>query len=789
MALDLLYALRALRRAKLYAIGVVSIVALAAAINLAVFAVVAPALVAPLPFAKAPDRLVAIREAHAGAPAHVAPRDYALLQALRTIPQVAAYASGPEISFTLLGHGLAERVPGAIVSGDFFSVLRARPMMGRVLLPSDDLDEARSVVVLAHSLWVSRFGADRSIVGAQVLLNGREYSVVGVMPASFDFPAGAQVWLAKLKHAYRALNRTDIVVPSYGVIGRLARGTELRTARAELATRRPAGTSGSGVYRFTAIGLREATYGPVRRPLELAWLVAGCFLLLACGNLASLSAARSYQRRGEVALRAALGAGSAVARRPAVLEALLLCCLGTALGAFLGVWATRLLGALAPPGIPAPSVGGSDWLGLGLLVGVAAVISLAPVLSPGRGWLAGLAPLLRDKRRGGSSLIVGQIAITTVLLAFAIGAAGTFVRALRFRTGMSLPPHSLLLADVSLPANLYPSETAQSDIFSRLRRGALALPGVRDAAWASQSPVRDGSFALPVSVRQGGAVSVRLVNCFVVSSSFPEVAGLRPLRGRDFSGSPARGVLVSRQTASELWPGQPALGQWMSFGPPDSAASQWLQVIGVVPTVATREPPGARLPQIYARFGDVPGPSSSRTLLVRTSRPEQTGRELLALAARIAPDVPLERLETMESVLQAQQAPTRFSMLSLGFVGLVGLTLAGFGVYALAAHLFRQRESELALRLALGATPGQILTLVHVTTLRWALWGGLFGLLSLWLFGSTLGRSIGIDAAASPFVLVNVGAFALVCVAVLAASYPVGRRACALAPGQVLHAE
>lgn len=789
MGLDFLCAVRALARARQYTFGVVAVIAPSVAINLAVFAIAAPALVAPLPFARSPQQLVAIREVppRGGAPASVAPEDYALLRALRTIPQVAAYASGPEVAFTLLHHGPAQRLPGAIVSGDFFSVLQAAPLLGRTLLPADDLEQAVNTVVLSHRLWASRFGSDKGVVGRHAILSGKDYTIVGVMPASFDFPAGAQVWISKLKVAYKALNSSDIAVPSYGVIGRLAGGADPRTAQAELATLQPAGTSGSGHYRFVELGLREAIYAPARRPLELVWLVAGCFLLLACANLASLAIARWWPRQSEVALRAALGAGPAAARRSAVLEALMLSCAGATLGALLGIWLARWLGTVAPPGTPAPRITGGDWVGLALIFGLASAISLSPVFASRRSRLAQPAPSLRNRRGSSVLLVAGQLAVTTVLLALAMAATSEFFNALRIHTGISTPPSNLLLADVSLPANLYPDNAAKQNVLDRLVRAARALPGVSGAAWVSQAPLRDGASELPISVRVGGTEPVHLVNCFAVSPAYPEVVGLRLLAGRDFSTRAGAGVLVGRQAAREFWPGQPAVGQWISFGPPYSAQSRWLRVIGVVQSVATHEPHETRLPQVYALFSDIPAPYFSRTLVVRTPRPQRTALELRALAAGIAPDVPLERLETMGSILRTRGAPVRFPMLALGAVAALGLALAGFGVYAFAARVFQQREFELAVRFSLGATPAQIRALVHRTALRWALWGEPIGILGLWLLSPAVGRLVGV--AGSSFALASAAAAAIVGMAVAAAAYRVARRASAIAPARVLRAE
>ena len=785
MLLDLACEWRSLLRARSYSLGMISVIALAVAINSAVLAVVAPALIEPLPFAASGASLVSFREVNRSGqnPTLVAPRDFPLLNRLPGLSSVAAYVHGPEIEFTVAGAETNRRLPGAIVSGDFFSTLGANAALGRALGPADDLAGAPRTIVLSNALWARQFSADARAIGKRIELNGRDYLVVGIMPASFQFPANAMLWIARPHEAYQALGRSDILVPSYGVIGRMRPGVSLRALQHQAALLHPAGTSGS-VLHFRVASLRDQLYGSVRAQLILAWVVAGCFLVIACADLASLAATRWGARRSEVALRAALGGGRIAALRPAIFESVILAAAGAALGGLLGSWITAWYRSMAPPALRLGTPISALEMAA-ILVPLVLAIHLAAALATVRREMRGAAPaqgLRVGRARFGAILAVAQIALTIGFVAAGGVAALTLIRALWTKPGFAVAPSHLLVADIDLPALKYPTPAAQNLLFSRMLHRVAALPGIAQAAWASQVPVRDGAFVVPVRVRRDGRAVVSAADCFVVSRSYFGTIGLRPNAGRSWESDVDRGVIVNADAARKFWGDESPMGQWISFAPPGSGPGSWRRVIGVAPSVLVDDPDGNA--QIYALFDEFPIPSSSRTLLIRSAKPAAVVPELRRVAEEIAPTAPLEHSATLAAVIATRLAPQQLAAAALGLVALVGLALVTMGTFALAGYLFRCRELEFAVRLALGAPPASVRSLVLASAGAWMLLGTGFGAILLYLIAGGL-RALGATSSGLTAVVVFLAA-TLVNAAVLAGCIPSALQAARTPPAGLL---
>ncbi|MGH9542018.1 MAG: ABC transporter permease [Terriglobales bacterium] len=782
MLLDLVCVWRFLTRERAYSAGAIAVIALAVSINAVVFAFVGPALIAPLPFARQGSALVAFSETNRFGqdPEGVAPRDYAQLESLRSIVAVGAYVNGPEVTFTV-GRGASLRVPGAVVSGTFFATLGQPATLGRVLAPSDDSEGAPDAVVLSNALWRERFAANPDVLGASILLNDRRYVVIGVMPATFQFPAGAEFWLGKISDAYRAISSTEVIVPSYGVVGRMRPGATLAPVRHEIAALRPEGTSGTGNLRFRAEPMREYLYGSARLVLELAWAVALCFLAIACGSIATLAAARWNSREGEIQMRAALGGGRFALVRPALLEALILGVGGTGAGVFLALSLFDWLRAISPVRLPVgtPSVAPAYVAAL-MLVGILA-IALPPAAGLSRRALE-RPRAARPDRSGVAArnvIVIAQIALAMGFAAAGIMAAGALRRVLDLPTGLTGAPGRVLVADFTAGAG------AHAAVFARVLQQAKALPAVEEAAWSSQVPVRDGALILPLRHRQeSGAAVMAMADCFIVSSGYPKAVGLPIIAGRGWQSPADRGVLVDQVAARTFWRLRSPLGQWISFAPPGSGPKSWRKVIGLVPSVMTGGAGG--LPQVYALFDGFPVPFASRVLVVRTFRPQLVSAELRSVLRAAA--APPQRMATLADVLRARFARQRFAAATLDLVALVGLVLVAAGVYALATYNLRRREPEFAVRIALGAQPARIRALILGNAGRWAASGSALGLLlatgSLWA-GS---RFLGLQGGTSALAVVAV-ALALVNATVFFACYLPARRAGRIAPAKLLHSQ
>ena len=744
--LDLRQALRSLTRDRTYALAAILTLALAIGANTAIFSLIRAVILEPLPFAES-GRLVRLYEANLKRdnPRNVVnPANFmAWQERAKSFESLAAYAVR---TFNLAGGGPPERVQTTLVTGEFFSTLGARPALGRLIGPHDDLPETPEVVVISDGLWRRRFGGDPAAIGSEIRLEGRMTTVVGVTEPGFPIPAGGELW-SPLKMGPSAATARGRWM---SVIGRLAPGAgvaaaqqEMKAIAAALAEELP---DRNGGWNASVFPLRDELVGKLKNALAMLFAAVGLVLLIACANVTGLLLAREAERQRDSAVRIALGADRSRLARQAFAECLPLAAAGGLLGLGLALLLLRVFLALSPLDLPGYAKVELDG---GVLAFTAAVALLAAVGSS-------LVPALRGARQdnallrssqlgtrrgyGRAVLVMVQVAFSMVLLTGAFLLVRSLTRLTEVDPGFR--SQGIQTFQLSLPygepGSIYRDPVKVRQVFRELDERLAALPGVASAGGISWLPLGGGGAATgyfpldrpePRHEDQPGAairiVTPRLLETFGV----PLLAG-RFFDETDRADAPLR-ALISRQGAEELWPGGDPLGKRLrvSWGGPAGEPTVDVEVIGVVGDVRLEELSSAPRASLY--FAQDQLPSSFMTFVLRTDLPSGAlAAPLRGLIAELDPDLPLGELRPMPEVLARGLRSSRFSASLLAALAGLALVLAGVGLYGLVAQRVAQQTREVGLRLALGASPRRIFGEVLRDGTRPALLGLALGLVA-----------------------------------------------------------
>jgi putative ABC transport system permease protein len=776
----------------------VAVVALALGIgaNSAIFSVVNTVLLQPLPY-KEPERLVMVWEDDTK---HGYPND---------TPAAANYvdwreqnqvfegmAAMADQSFNLTGSGEPERIDGKRVNANLFELLGAAPQHGRAFAAEEDRPGANKVVILSHALWQRRFGSDAGLVGRTLTLNGEGHTVVGVMPADFQFPdRQADLWVPIAFTQQEAANRGRHYLE---VVARLKRGVTLEQARAEMSTiaarlqqQYPEQNTDLGA---SVVPLHEHLVGDIRPALLVLLGAVGFVLLVACANVANLLLARAAGRQKEIALRTALGASRLRLVRQFLTESVLLAVLGGAVGLLLSVWGVTLLKSFIPENISQVKAIAVDARVLGFTILVTMltglVFGLAPAAQASR---FNLNETLKEggrdaaAARGGNRirglLVVAEVAVSLVLLVGAGLLINSFLRLRSVDPGFRTD--NLLTMSVVLPQQKYPDQTRRAAFYADMIRRVEALPGVRSAAVTNWIPLVMQGDSIGISVEgvpdpAPGQGKRPVVVTRVVSPHYFGTMGIRLLQGREFEDGRDRVdspcvVAVSEAMARRFWPEGSALGKRITPGSPQNA-DNWCEVVGVVNDVRQRELASESPPMMYFSYAQA-GFFAPRYLVVSTEG------DPLALAGTVRKtvwevdrDQPVSNVSSMEGVLSESIARQRFSTLLLGIFAGVALVLAAVGIYGVMSYSMAQRTREIGIRMALGAQKRDVLKLAVGQGLKLVAIGvalGLAGALALTRLMSSLLFGI---SATDPATLVTIS-LVLVAVALLASYIPARRAA------------
>jgi putative ABC transport system permease protein len=718
------------------------ILALAIGANTAIFSLIEGVLLRPLPFV-APGRLVVVWEDHSraggGDRVSLAP---ATVEDFRRTGAFSGLAAQWTLPVTLTGAGEAQALRAAQVSPEFFAVLGVPPLLGRTGGPGEGA--AERTTVLSHALWRRRFGGDPEILGRAVILDGKPFSVIGVMPPELRVPLffrepreSTELWLPL--EIPPPMDNYDAHVLQ--VVGRLAPGRSLESARAELAAagRRltaevPQSWAGVGTV---AVPLEEQIVGDVRPVLLVLQGAVGLVLLVACANLGSLLLARALTRGRDLWVRTALGAGRFRLVRFVLGESLLLALLGGGIGFLLAFWGSRLLVRLAPPDTPRLEDVGLDAGTLAFALGLALAASLGfglPALralgtgagafrTGGRGSTAG-----RGQGRLRDALVAGQITLTLVLLVGAGLLGQSFLRLRRVDPGFQAD-HVLTLK-IALPPTRYADPRGQARFFEELFRRVRTVPGVTAAGGITRLPLDTGWGSAPISVG-GGLVEGQeqpLAGIRQVTAGYFDALGI-PLRaGRglrvadDERAHPV--VLVNETLARRFWPEGRAVGRRLRIGPP---GEPWREVVGVVGDVSYDSLAATPEPEVFVPHTQLP--SDWLQLVVRA------GGDPLGVAAGVRGavreldrDLPVVDVRPLSEQVSASLAGPRFSAFLVASFASVALALSATGVFGLTAYTVASRTREIGIRMALGARPGDLLRWIVGHSARLAAVGVALGL-------------------------------------------------------------
>jgi predicted permease len=784
---DVRYGLRALRRTPTFSVVAILTLALAVGANSAVFTVVNGVLLRPLPF-RDPGALHLVSYLPTELPFEISPslpdRLYlAYRERARTFERVAAYQRS---QVTLSGAGDAARLSGARVGADFFGVLGVAPVVGRGFVRDEERPGHDRVVILSDRVWRARFGADSTIVGRAITLDGTPHVVVGVMPPAFTFPASAELWTP----LSITLDRGNSFI--YSVVGRLRDGRTRDQARVELQSiarsipRDPRDRDRTMVAAI--IPLKDVLTAKVEPSLLVFSGAIAFVLLIACANIANLLLIRAATRRHDMAVRVALGASRPRVVRQLLTESLLVAIIGGGVGVLVSLLGVRALLSIAPPGrIPRlDEIHVDAWvlaftLGLSLVTGV--LFGMGPALAgarhqPREALAQGARALGGRQGRIRAALVTAEIALALVLLAGAGLMIKSFVRMRTVDTGFDA--RQVVTMSVSLPRSTYANADRIHAFHTSLLDRLSQAPGVRAVGAVSSRPMAAmgimGDFKVdgPTPLPNGYNVDKP-----TVSPGYFAALGIRLQRGRDFSprdNARAPGVvIVSESVARRVWGDRNPIGKRISMQ--DRPTPQdWVTVIGVVDDVlqdgTLTKHSTIYLPYRQARslfFID------HMTFVVRAERDAERLIPAMREALReIDPTVPAEAVQTMDTSLLEVIAEPLFQTRLLAVFSLLALLLAAVGTYGVLAYDVTERTREIGRRIALGATPGAVMRMVMRRTASMAITGAAIGLVASLALDTFLTRAL-YDVTPGDPATMAVVVLAIVTTALLAGYVPARR--------------
>jgi putative ABC transport system permease protein len=766
---DLRYGVRGLLKQPLLAAVMVLTLALGVGANTAIFSIVHAVLLRPLPF---PDqeRLVVAweKDTTANTPfvelsvAEV--RDWqAQNQSFTSLAAMPTTVYG--YGYVLTGRGDPVQLESAKVSGSYFSVLGAHAALGRVFNESDDQVNAPNVVVLSDRLWRERFNSDEHIVGQTITLNQQGFTVIGVMPANFEFPKGVDLWKPLLASMDpRAVENRGITYLQ--VVGRLKSGVTLAQAEAELntiiqrvATQHPE-TKATG-YRVVLTPLADHLFGNAKTALWALLAATGLLLVIASANIANLLLARATSRRKELAVRAALGASRWQLTRQLLCESLALAVFGGLAGVLLANWLIELLKAIAPSDIPRLEDVriNSVVLLVSLLCTLVTVVifGLLPALTASRfnlnETINEASARLTNTRSGNrlrGALVIGEVALTIVLLVGATLVLRSFYNLSRVPLGFD--PSQVLSMQLRLTGEKYRKVEARREFFAQLIDRVESQPGVVAASGVLIRPL-EGTVGWDYDYAVEGqsldeARRNALANYESITPHYFQTFGIPLKAGRKFeahdTADTPRVVIISESMAQRFF-GSPgaAIGKRLKLDPADPD-ELWQSIVGVAGDVRYRELQTSRL-DLYVPHAQST-PSLNHFAVRATLEPAQT----LALVRRevglLDPNQAVSRVASMNELAAIQLARPRFNALLLNWLAGLAMLLAGLGIFGVMGFSVAQRTSELGLRIALGAQPGNIMGLVLKQGMKLAGLGVVLGLagavcLTRWLASLLYGVS------------------------------------------------
>jgi len=776
---DLRFAFRQLTKSPGFTAVAILTVALGIGACTAVFSLVNALLIRPLPY-HAPQELVLLWQKFSAQGLDQIP--VSVPEYLDYEKQTTSFEHIAAFDYTdlnLTGGDMPERFQGAVVAPSLFPLLGVGPIQGRVFT-NDEFGEGRDgVVILSARLWQRRFNSDPNLVGKEISLNGRNFTVVGIMPETFQFPLP----LFGIQGGTFA-QRVDIWKPiaftkdelesrgsrSYGVIARVKRGVTLGQAQAEInkihtnwLKQFPGNYNPEVRFGGTLYPLHEQVVGGMRTALLILLAAVGVVLLIACANLTTMLLARAAAREREFAIRVALGATRMRVLRQILCESVLLAVIGGIAGALLAVWGLDLLRAIGTQTVPRIAEANLDLrvllVTLLVSIGTGILFGLVPALASGK---PELTEALKEGGRGATSgvrrnrlrnaLVVAEVALALVLLVSAGLLIKSFVRLQNVDPGFN--PKNVLTMELALPQMKYPRGKPVIDFYAEVERRVSRIPGVQHVSLTSILPLSgsnsDNSFHIEGRPEnQTGVYPDEEIR--VITPDYFRVLESPLLKGRYFTeanNAEAPGVIIINQAmAKKYWPGEDALGKRINFGDADPQKIKWFTIVGIVGDLRHRGLDEDPRPEFY-----MPHPQRPFRGMILALRSAQDPRAIVSAIRRelqaFDPEQPLANIKTLEQITAESVAPRRLSVVLIGVFAAVALVLASVGIYGVMSFLVVQRTHEIGVRMALGAQRSDVLRLVMGHALR------------LVLIGAAIGLSVAlVSSRALQAMLYGVGAF------------------------------
>jgi putative ABC transport system permease protein len=797
---DLRYAWRALFKRPLLALTVIATLALGLGANAAIFNLIDRLVLRPFPLVD-PDRAVLLAE--------TGPRLQYRREAVspanfldwRTSADTMTHLSAFDWwDANLVDRNDPERLQGALVSADFFDALGIRPALGRGFVRDDETFGRHRLVILSDALWKRRFDADPAIIGRAVTIDGEPYQVIGVAPPRFGFPDGAQVWAPLSFDPKQAPSRT---ARHLTVAGRLKDGRTLEDAQAQmaliadrLAREYPDANRDHGVRVYTLTqGMLDEGSGPM---LSLWQASAFIVLLIACANIANLMLARTAERRREIAVRLALGAARGRVIRELLTESLLLAILAVPAALAVAWVSLRAIRANMPANI-LRFVPGFDSLGpdmrlfgftLALAVLTACVFGILPALQASRSRVSdalkegGRTSTGRQLLRRG--IVIAEISIALPLL---VAAGMGVIGANRFLNGpQGYDPAGVLTMKLVLPTRLYADAASQRRFVERAMEAVAAVPGVERAAAVNNPPASGGNSTRAIEIDGHPAPDPRnppVVDNRIATPGFFDVMRIPILRGRGLTAADREGTefvaVISDSMAKKYWPGEDPVGRRLRV-----ANGPWTTVVGVCGDVIHDWFNRRNNPSMYRPMAQVP--TGYFGIEVRTpGDPAAIAGAVRQALLAVDPTQPVFEMMPMRQALKERTIGLQYLAAIMTVFAALALLLAAVGLYAVISYLVAQRRHEIGLRIALGASPGNVVRLTVGQALKLTVIGTAIGLaFSIALSRLMESTMLGI---ASSNAGVFVGFASVLAAAALLAGYLPARRAAAIDPMIALRAE
>jgi putative ABC transport system permease protein len=797
---DIRYACRLLLKTPLFTTVAVLTLALGIGANTAIFSIVRGVLLKPLPYPQA-DRLVTLWQdmSARGGPAREWTTPGSHFDWKTGASVFSALTSVRGWQPTLTGMAEPESIVGEQVTRDYFDVVAISPALGRRFTPEDDVPKAARVAIVSHGLWQRRFDGDPGVVGRRVTLGGEPHEIIGVMPEHFRpaVIANAELWRPLRLNPANA-PRALVVLRTIARLKPDVTLEQARTATTALATRLQQAYPDDYVDTGIAvIPMHDFVVGGIRDGLLALAGAVGFVLLIACVNIANLLLARASGRGREIAIRLTLGAARMRVVRQLLTESVLLAAIGGVAGVLVAIWAVEGLLAIAPAGAPRLS---EVHLDLG-------VLTFAAVLTVATGILFGMVPALQAVRQnvgpalkdsgrniqGGTgrtarrALIVAEVALALVLLVGGGLLIRTFLRLQAADLGFD--PSNVLVGSILPPAAKYPTSKERIVFYDQLLERSATLPGVQTAALSSVIPLGgDSDMDIRIEGRPAPRNEAEATTSWyrIVSPRYFAAMGIPLVQGRDFSPrEPAPTLVVNESFAAKWWPGQQPLGKRVRLGgAPDSA---WFTIVGVAADVKVAGARSGTRSEMYVPYWHLPEPGITIVLKASASAASLTN-PLKQAVREIDPDMPVANIAPMVDLVGESIGRPRFFAMLTGVFGAMALVLAAIGIYGVMSYTVAQRTTEIGVRMALGASGREVLSLIVADAVRLAVWGVAFGIGGALLVTRGLWSTLLFEV--DPRDPATFGATAVLLLAVAAAaSFLPARRATRVDPMVALRAE